>query len=374
MPPIDDYISAPPQTRITVQLEPVFNAIHSLVMLTRADKLSGLGEWVYDTVAKMTPKEREQNMLVMWGLHYAVAPQQSWASFPAYIKHLDQMDPVELRDKLMYAYASIPVRPTDDASEEWCEIVEVDPATVDIEAALVSVDAYLDFLRARFSEESVFEDIESLAYSYAANPPAMQELIVNHLQAMWDKYLKAEWERVLPMLEDSARAFQQIDFSGMSDMEVARFVTGQDLEDHWEQTFQRSERIIFTPCAHVGPYLGKFHLGEAYGVIFGARLPEGTEVDAPDLSRAEIAVRLNALADDTRLRILKYIADHGEQSSKEIMDTLDLSQSATSRHLRQLNATGYLTARRVESAKYFDINSERIESTLQAISAFLLSS
>jgi DNA-binding transcriptional ArsR family regulator len=115
-------------------------------------------------------------------------------------------------------------------------------------------------------------------------------------------------------------------------------------------------------------------MGETLGIMFGARLPEGTEVDAPDLSRAEIAVRLNALADDTRLRILKYIADHGEQSSKEIMDTLDLSQSATSRHLRQLNATGYLTARRVESAKYFDINPERIESTLQAIAAFLLSS
>ncbi|MBN2502584.1 MAG: hypothetical protein JXB38_17520, partial [Anaerolineales bacterium] len=297
MPPIDDYISAPPQARIAVQLEPVFNAIHSLVMLTRADTLSGLGDWVYDTVAKMTPKEREQNMLVLWGLHYAVAPQQSWPNFPAYIKHLDEMDPVELRDKLMYAYAAIPARSAEiDEEERWN--LSVDPTAVDIEAALVSVDAYLDFLRARFDEENVFEDIESMAYSYAANPPAMQELIVNHLQAMWDKYLEAEWERVLPMLEDSARAFQQIDFSGMRDMEVARFVTGQELEDHWAQSFARSERIIFTPCAHVGPYLGKFHMGETYGLIFGARLPEGTEVDAPDLSRAEIAVRLNALADD----------------------------------------------------------------------------
>ena len=236
MPPIDDFISAPPQARTAVQVEPAHNAIHSLIMLTRADKLSGLGDWVYATVAKMTPKEREQNMLVMWGLHYAVAPQQSWPSFPAYIKYLDELEPGELRDKLMYAYAGIPVKPEQDADEEWCDTI-IDPTTVDIEAALVSMETYLDFLRARFEEESIYEDIEALAYSYVINPPAMQELIVTHLQTMWDKYLKAEWERVLPMLEDSARAFQQVDFNGMTDMEAARFVTGQDLEEYWEQTF-----------------------------------------------------------------------------------------------------------------------------------------
>jgi ArsR family transcriptional regulator len=108
------------------------------------------------------------------------------------------------------------------------------------------------------------------------------------------------------------------------------------------------------------------------GLVFGARLPEGALIDAPDLSRAEMLVRLNALADDTRLRILKLVADQGEQRSQDIMNRLELSQSASSRHLKQLSATGYLNERRCEGAKCYSLNPERLEDTLCAIRNFLL--
>ena len=107
-------------------------------------------------------------------------------------------------------------------------------------------------------------------------------------------------------------------------------------------------------------------------VLFGARVPEGAVVHAPDLTRAEILVRLNALADDTRLRMLKLIAEEGELHSQDIMTHLALSQSATSRHLKQLSATGYLNERRCEGAKCYELNPRRIEDTLQALSAFAI--
>jgi DNA-binding transcriptional ArsR family regulator len=128
------------------------------------------------------------------------------------------------------------------------------------------------------------------------------------------------------------------------------------------------------PSGHVGPYLGKFMVGDAFAIVFGARLPEGIQYDAPDLSRAEILVRLSALADDTRLRILKFLAEDGEQRSQDIMRHLDLSQSAASRHLKQLSATGHLTERRCEGAKCYSLNSERIEDTLNATKVFLADS
>ena len=98
---------------------------------------------------------------------------------------------------------------------------------------------------------------------------------------------------------------------------------------------------------------------------------EGATVDAPDLSRNEIVVRLNALADDTRLRILRYIADNGEQRSQDIINELNLSQSAASRHLKQLSATGYLTEHRCEGAKCYSLGEERLRDTFQAVLAFL---
>jgi DNA-binding transcriptional ArsR family regulator len=136
------------------------------------------------------------------------------------------------------------------------------------------------------------------------------------------------------------------------------------------------EHIVFVPSAHIGPYLGKSCTGtDTLWVLFGARLPKGIELGgshAPDLSRAEILVRLGALAEDNRLRILKLVAEEGELCSQEIIARLESSQSTVSRHLKQLTATGYLGERRINGSKCYTLNVERIKDTLQAISAYLI--
>jgi hypothetical protein len=78
-------------------------------------------------------------------------------------------------------------------------------------------------------------------------------------------------------------------------------------------------RLIFVPSAHVGPCLGHYHQNDNSYIIFGARLPMGAALDAPDLSRNKIVVRLNAPADDMRLRILHTIALNGKQCSQDII-------------------------------------------------------
>ena len=92
---------------------------------------------------------------------------------------------------------------------------------------------------------------------------------------------------------------------------------------------------------------------------------------APELSQADIYVRLSALADETRLRILRHIANEGESCSGDIMEALDLSQSAASRHLKQLTATGYLAARRNDGAKCYQLDRNRITNTLDTVKVFL---
>ena len=143
-------------------------------------------------------------------------------------------------------------------------------------------------------------------------------------------------------------------------------------EEYWKLVFEQAERLIFVPSTHVGPYLGKFKFGNTLWMLFGARIPEGVQVHAPDLSRAEILVRISALADDTRLRILKLVSEGGELCSHDIMIRLRLSQSAVSRHLKHLSATGYLSERRCNGAKCYALNPKRVEDTLCAISVFLL--
>jgi DNA-binding transcriptional ArsR family regulator len=360
--PDQDLILSPVRSSIDVGLEPVFNATHSLALLAKSKHIAELGGWVEDTVLAMSALERQRHRLVMIGFFYAVQPEQSWPSFPAYLDHLTAMPPARLRDKLMNAYYNLP-----------CFQDTVEPqGEMDLDAILRSADSFLDFLRQRFSDAHLDPEVETHAYAYLVDPPSMHKMITTHLRHMWDTYLSAEWSRVEPMLRDAVLAFEQSDLEHMDRLEALRFVTGQTVdEDHWRPILAKNKPLVFIPSAHVGSFLAKVRLGDALGVIFGARLPEGVSFDAPDLNRAEILTRLGALADDTRLRILRLIADEGEKRSQEIMNRLELSQSATSRHLSQLSASGYLQTRRCEGANCYQINGRRIEDTLHTLSLFL---
>jgi DNA-binding transcriptional ArsR family regulator len=359
--PVQDIIVTPTVAPIVVSIEPAVNAIHTLLILAKDEGLSGFGEWVTETALTMSSLERRRHRLTMIGFFFAVNPRQSWPSFPAYVDHLAAMPALELRDKLLDAYIHLPCLDVESASEP-----------VGKEAILASADAYLDFLWGRFRPDHIEEELETHAYAYIVDPSSLKNLIVSHLRHMWDDYLADEWGRVRPMLEEAVIAFGQVDFGGMSKLEAAQFVTGQPLvEEHWAKMLEKADQLVFVPSAHVGSHLGKFKLDDSTAVVFAAHLPEGIQYHAPDLSRADILVRLSALADDTRLQILRLLAEEGEMRSQEIINGLALSQSAASRHLGQLAAAGYLSVRRCEGAKCYRINPERLESTLGAVSAFL---
>lgn len=366
--PDPDFIVVPTIPPVSVALEPANNMFNSLLLLAKGGELSGLDEWVARTVAVLAPEQLHDTRVALIGLHYAVAPDQSWPSFPAYIRHLAAQDPFALRDRVFDVYAKIY---KDRCGEDPFPAGPADEQ-VNVAALLEDVDAFLEFLARGFGVDFLDTEIETEAHTYLNDPPAMQAFVVSHLKSLWEDLLSVEWDRVLPMLQASVDAFQQLDLGGKSKLEAAKLVLGREPEEKWISALEKAERVIFVPSAHVGPYLSKLWSDGTLWLMFGARIPEGVQVDAPDLSRAEILVRLNALADDTRLRILRLISQKGEQRSQDIMTQLELSQSAVSRHLKQLSATGYLDERRCEGAKCYVLNHKRIEDTLGAISVFLL--
>ena len=60
----------------------------------------------------------------------------------------------------------------------------------------------------------------------------------------------------------------------------------------------------------------------------------------------DLAAVFKALADETRLAIMFLIVEHGELCVCDVEQTLDISQSKASRHLRYLYNSGFLTDRR----------------------------
>ncbi len=314
--PVQDLLTESKTEAITFSIEPALNAVHSLFLMNMVEKRSGLSDWVVKVAEGMSAEERAHHRLVIIGFYFLVNPDRSWPSFPAFIEHLEKRDPMEMQETLLKIYAE---------TGNW-EAGEYDKQDV-----LASADNYVAFLTGRFGEDHVEVALEKKAYEYVRQPEKMQELIVSHLRKMWDEHLQDEWERVRPMLEDSVAAFQEAEVSGMSKEEAIKFVTQDELDDKsGEWLMRHTGRIIFVPSAHVGPYVGRYKSPDQLWIIFGARIPEGVDVDAPDLSRADIVVRLNALADDDRLRILKFISERGEQRSPQVMDALGFSQSSSS--------------------------------------------
>ena len=348
-----------------VMLEPAMNAFGSMLLLSKAEADDpGIHEWVTKTRAAMSTEEQFRHKLVTIGFHYSILPRVPGQTFEAYLANLDSTPPSVFREKLLDAYAEICM--TKEAKNEVGK-------PVDWDEVLSSAFNYVDFLKLRFGTDHVDDEIEKRAHEYVIDPAALKQLITGHIRWFWKNHLQAEWTRVRPMLEETARAFNQVDISGMTRMEVIQFVTGKEFtETKWGDVLQNAKELIFIPNAHFGPYIRGDKVRDNFYIYFGAHMPEGSEVHIPELDRAEIVARLSALADDTRLNILQMIAENGQMRAQEIMEAINLSQPSVSRYLTQLTATGYLQERRESGAKVYILNKDRIEKTLKAVHAFLL--
>jgi len=351
-----ELILTPEKTRIRVAIEPTVNTLGSLLFLSRVKDYSGLDPWVVKTAESLDQELLQANQVVMQGLFYAWTPDRSWPSFLSYVDHLEMIDPLVLRDRVLDTYLELPCKKEKES--------EVDP--ISKEELLSDLDTFIAYLLSKFGEEHVDETIETEAYHLLSNPKKLRSFIVTHFRTMWTAVLETEWEKVYPLIEESALAFQNVDFSLMTAHEAVRYITGQT-DDKMDWLIEKSKRLIFVPTTHSGPYSYPFLSEDTGWILFNARLPDGLPRSASVLSRSELLVRLTALADETRLSILAITNEREQICSQEFIDILQISQSSVSRHLRQLSASGFLRERRTEAGKCFTLNPERLKDTLRAL-------
>jgi DNA-binding transcriptional ArsR family regulator len=354
---------APPQTTtVSFALEPAHNVATSLMLLSDVERTAGLDEWVYETAGSLAPDLARTNALVINGLgatdHLG---DGSWPSFPAWVDDLEARDATSLRDslldRLVTGAAKMPgVRPPTPAE------------------LLGDRDAYVSLVERMHAPEETCCDtaLTAQAHELLTEPSAMQGLMVNHLRTIWADVLAEEWTRRLPFLQQSVAGFAEQPVPDVSLLEAVRLVADRELPGPWTDWAEETREIIFIPSPHLGPYLSTS--GPVSGTLrmaFGARLPHRVSAGSLAISRSELLMRLSALADETRLRILQLLADEGELSAADIEGRLELSQSATSRHVRQLTATGYLTVRKQEGIKLYKLNRPGIGGTLDTLEELL---
>lgn len=356
-----DFILAPATVAVEIVLDEVAILSNSLKMMKAEEFHQGLHEWVSRTTFELTPEQRKTNHRVAMLIDHLITETNA-PTFPAFIEAIADIPSSKIIDFSLHWLRDQPNYPGDDT-------------------ILSDRQAYLAFVQATIAEKYAKkgEDFEPEHWSEEWDNLQKIDQFVDdatvHLQFMWDTYLKDEWERVKPMLQEAVDAFNEIDYEGMSAFDAIETVAGRNMrgKDFFEEKLERAEKLIFMPNAHLGPYIswGATNDDRTMLFFFGARPPKNAKVKSTALSRSELLVRLNALADETRLKMLELLTENDELCAQDFITSLDLSQSSASRHLRQLTASGYVSERRRDVAKCYSLNPDRIDDTILALKDFL---
>lgn len=338
----------------------VMNAINTLTLLADSTDNTDSGGWIHETREAMTAGEEKCNRLVMYGFHYALLPERPYSRFPDYLAALEATDPKVLRERMLRWYWAIPAR-----TEEWA-LPRGD--RLDEERILKSPEVYLEFLKSRFSESCLEIPLETEAFHLLRQPDELKRAITAHMDHMWRRYLAPEWEKRKPLLEAALAVLTGSDWQGADVQTVLRATLGRQAgSGRLASALTKAEEVILIPSPHTGTRYSRIWIGKQLYLFFCPREPA---VPGSGLSREAggvLAVQLAALSDATRLAILELIAARGPLSSQEIIFLIGVSQSAASRHLKQLSTAGFLTETRFGGGKRYRLNHRRFEETAERI-------
>lgn len=353
-----DLLVNPQFVNVRFALDPVLSAVDMIAELVRVGNGNRHNEWAISTAAQLTPHELRMQQLLFevpakFFYHHS---DRDFPTFPDYLDDLVAQGPMPIHNQTMAMFV-----------EKVGEGAGITP-----EMLLADRNLFFDVVRQHWEGEVFNEELFSELHRLLNAPAELLSVLVGHLRHMWETYIRAEWERQLPALQAAVEAYRRIDFGPITAIEALREVTGREVPPIWASRFEGVKEMVFAPTSHLGPYMVVAGIDERRTILFGVRMPKEIRAES-NLSRVELLVRLNALADDTRLRILEMIGRNGEMKAADIATQLGLTQPTTSRHLIQLVSSGFLVERRQDVAKVYSLNRERVQSTLSGLERLLTS-
>lgn len=356
-------IFSTPSTRIA--LEPVFNALNSFSLLNRVEQLAGLNAWVMQTAAALTPEQRHTHRLVFDGLSDALVPEKDMPDFPTYLSNLAAQDPDVLRDwtlERLRSRFSRRMQSEDAAVAPTRERLLSDVQAYLVCAEYVQVDAPFDAA------------LQSEAHALLQDANTLQRLLVSHLDMLWKEAFATEWRRIRSSLNWQVEMFTRSIDDETTLAEEFQAFTGRELPPHLPALLSHAQEIILVPSWHTGQHVTLWEDDTERARLFFSEPPnyDVALLRATPMRRSELRARLDALADEIRLRIIDLLVQRNEMHAQDIIAELGLSQSSVSRHLKQLASMGYLYERRSQSAnKTYRLSSFYFARTARAVEQLL---
>lgn len=308
-----------------IELATVHNVLHGMALLSGGEHLALCSQWVQQTTAALSPVQQQRNHVLFEGLREIFVRDHDWPDFPTYLAWLTTQNPFALRD----------------AALRWlCYSLRGGALSVQPDDLLTKRDTYIMCVMQVRGITGVDPAIMAEAHALLNDPSAMHDLIVEHLTELWEQIVAPEWcklteGRVAP-LPHAVCVFQShLAHNEPIAAEALRMVTGR-LAPDLPRPGVDVTRVVLVPSLHVGWHVTMWVVDTTLYVFFAPPPQPGYILRSSPVGPVEMSMRLRALADETRLRILDLVAQKHVISVAEIATDLVLPQSTVLHHLEHL--------------------------------------
>ncbi len=281
-----------------------------------AEMRTRAGDELLERIRRVSHGDSGDTFLHLVGVAYdAPAPRD----IPAFLKHLESMDPDEIRLHLVQFYARDIRRHT---------APEVIRAAIDGDEA-----AKLEFLRTSHPDWEQWT--EYLRGILDVDPASFKDELVAVLTEWADRVFKPEALTIMPILERDADAKREL----LRELPADEFVT---VATNGVEYAPRPgcDRVVMVPSFVLRPTVSHLEVGDMLVILYPvADESISAEVDTPP----QRLVRLSkALGDEKRLRILRLLAD-GEKTLMELADAFGVAKTTMHHHMIVLRSAGLVS-------------------------------
>jgi DNA-binding transcriptional ArsR family regulator len=212
------------------------------------------------------------------------------------------------------------------------------------------------------------------------DPPALALLLCELLSDYWDAAFAAEWSRIEPKLADavveSGRALASAGIWAVlgrlpprcrPDPERNELVV--DLPHDHELEISEANPLVLSPSVFAWPHL-RLNCDPPWPTAIVYAAPFVAREAAPRIPPDELLRVLRALGDDTRLRILKLVAER-PRTTQELGPLVGLSAAGLSKSLRRLADAGLVTSHREGYYIVYTLEPTRLADLSTTVGRFL---
>ncbi|MBI3961856.1 MAG: winged helix-turn-helix transcriptional regulator, partial [Deinococcus sp.] len=203
--------------------------------------------------------------------------------------------------------------------------------------------------------------------------PSFQRKYARLVAELWEKFLSGEWEREGGAVrQEVQRLSEALGLDPLFDDLLAALPRGHVARlrpEALRRAVAEGRHIRLIPLLSSGASGVLVSSQQFYSLGYGMSQAEALRRLSQEAQR--LSVPLKAIADPTRLRILRAVAQEAWYTG-EIAERLGIAQPTASQHLKILRDQGLVDAQQRGNFVYYRLNQERLEAYLDQVRRFLL--